>query len=652
MADESNNKTSQSTEKSHVHTACSETPIPKIIAGPILRAVNESGITVWIVTSVLSPIKLVLKDTHGACLFEQELNSTQHQSVQVGERAFIQVLHVQPESKLINGDRYFYDVITVDQSGKETSASVSLKDILYEQHSCMSFVFKSEISNLLHGSCRKPHHQSDDGLLAVDDTLKNAFNNPSDQPDMLILSGDQVYIDDVAGPTLCAIHNVIDQLGLFHEDLPLEGLENSAKLTEHEHGYYQRPMLLPDDVASETVMSYFFAAKKKPIFTSVNANNHLISLAEVIAMYILVWSPEMWQTAIMSDKNIADEFKEKFAQEKADIEAFSQGLYRVRRALAHIPVYMIFDDHDVTDDWNLTRGWEDAVYNHPFAKRIVGNAILGYWLCQGWGNDVDKISPLTEKLSSHFTDSGLINHDETIDAILHWDQWHYTLDTAPKIVVLDTRTQRWRSESSLVKPSGLMDWEALCDLQQELINQPSVIMVSAAPIFGVKLIETVQRIFTFFGKALVVDAENWMAHKGTASVILNIFRHYKTPPNFVILSGDVHYSFVYDITLKFRRNSPHITQITSSGIKNEFPDTLIRWFDRLNRILYGPRSPLNWFTQRRNMTIKHRKPGKQKIRTLYNGSAIGLLKVDKNCKNVDASLLRANGETVKFHQRD
>jgi len=122
-----------------------------------------------------------------------------------------------------------------------------------------------------------------------------------------------------------------------------------------------------------------------------------------------------------------------------------------------------------------------------------------------------------------------------------------------------------------------------------LIGQQSVILVSAAPVFGVKMIETIQKIFTFFGKALVVDAENWMAHKGTASVMLNIFRHYKTPPNFIILSGDVHYSFVYDIELSFRRNSPKITQITSSGIKNQFPHKLLRWFDTLNRLLYSPR---------------------------------------------------------------
>jgi phosphodiesterase/alkaline phosphatase D-like protein len=29
-------------------------------------------------------------------------------------------------------------------------------------------------------------------------------------------------------------------------------------------------------------------------------------------------------------------------------------LPKVRRVLANIPTYMIFDDHDITDDWNIT----------------------------------------------------------------------------------------------------------------------------------------------------------------------------------------------------------------------------------------------------------------------------------------------------------
>ncbi|MFT6344001.1 MAG: hypothetical protein ACJAWQ_001067 [Paraglaciecola sp.] len=584
--------------------------------------------------------------------FDAQLDDKQHCQIQVGVHAFVNFFTLEPNIDILCGSRVSYDIILLDNDGSKSYLGKLIPSLLYLGQAYPSFLIRRQIRQMLHGSCRKPHHDSDDGLVIVDQQIKLGLLDQIEPPDLLMLSGDQVYTDDVAGPTLVAIKQTIDSLGLFHEELEGSTISNSKEIFEHTHCFYQRPELLPDDPSTTNTYSQFFAGKRKPIFTSVNASNHLISLAEVMAMYILTWSPEMWRRVNISDEAIPELFKQKFAEEQTIIENFVAGLDKVRRALAHVRVYMIFDDHDITDDWNLTRGWEDAVYGNLFAKRIVGNALVGYWLCQGWGNDPDKLKPLFESCRAFFTEKGVIQHDMLVQNLLDWEHWHYCLETSPKLVVLDTRTQRWRSESSLSKPSGLMDWEALCELQQELIGQEAVIMVSAAPIFGVKLIETIQRIFTFFGGALTVDAENWMAHKGTASVMLNIFRNRKTPPNFVILSGDVHYSFVYDITLRFRHNSPNITQITSSGIKNEFPDKLLKWFDRLNRILYSKYSPLNWFTQRRNMLVRHRKPNAHKLATLSNGSGIGLLKIDQACSKVEAQQLCTSGKVVTFIKKE
>ena len=196
-----------------------------------------------------------------------------------------------------------------------------------------------------------------------------------------------------------------------------------------------------------------------------------------------------------------------------------------------------------------------------------------------------------------------------------------------------------------------MDWEELSEMQTELMGEPAVIMVSPAPIFGMKLIEVVQRIFTFFGHALTVDAENWMAHRGSANVILNIFRHRKTPQNFVILSGDVHYSFAYDVKLRFRKNSPDIWQITCSGFKNEFPQKLLTVFDRMNRWLYGVKSPLNFLTKRRSMKIIPRIPaGFDDLRSL-NSSGVGRVILDSSGKPKKISVLTAKGSEVEFPER-
>jgi hypothetical protein len=42
-------------------------------------------------------------------------------------------------------------------------------------------------------------------------------------------------------------------------------------------------------------------------------------------------------------------------------QAWKSQCAATRRVLANVPTYMVFDDHDVTDDWNLTRERREAV---------------------------------------------------------------------------------------------------------------------------------------------------------------------------------------------------------------------------------------------------------------------------------------------------
>ena len=615
--------------------------MPQVIAGPIVRKVTSTECHIWVVTSNADSPALNLSANEvvvsGNC---------QRETIRVGKYAFIHLLSFTSSEPFEDTARIGYS-LSFNDDAQQASWENEQRGLLYDGQSSLCFHYTETPETILHGSCRKPHFHSDDALAQVDALHENAFKKQNDFPDLLLMTGDQIYADDVAGPMLKAIHSVIDRLGLYHEALEGAVVTNTNELATHEHGYYEREQLLPQIATNTVLSSIFFGAKKKPVFTSVNAQNHLIGSAEIIAMYLLVWSDTLWADINIDKDGIPPKYLAIFDKEHEALNGFVKQLPQVRRALAHIPTYMIFDDHDVTDDWNLTRGWEQEVYGNPLSKRMIGNALIGYLLCQGWGNAPKKVAPLIAKVQESMGESGLNSHDEIIDDLLDFDQWHYRLDTTPPIEVLDTRTQRWRSESNMNKPSGLMDWEALCDFQHSIIGKESVIVVSAAPIYGVKVIEAIQKVFTFFGKALTVDAENWMAHKGTANVILNIFRHYKTPPDFIILSGDVHYSFVYDVRLRFRRNSPHITQFTCSGLKNAFPDGLIKWLDRLNRVLYRSKSPLNLFTRRRNMSVKAREPSLG-YGELFNGCAIGVLKISQKNTDVQCKALLSNGKEVEF----
>lgn len=590
--------------------------LPPVLVGPLLRRLEPTRLVMWLVGSRALSLTLRLQG-----MKDIALDATMCTVIPVGTHAFIHLIDVPLDTALPWDTLIEYDVL-IDDSGIADWAP----HLLYGDAQSPNFVLRSTIDQLLHGSCRKPHHPAADGLLCVDRLLA-AEHTAIERPALLMMSGDQVYADDVAGPMLRAIHALIQRLGLFDEHLEGAVVSDSARLYEHPASYYHRADLLPALESNETLRERFFGGARKPIFTSSSADNHLVTFAEVMAMYLLVWSPTAWTLIEPKSPALTPERLKRYALEQTRLDAFKAGLGGVGRAMAHLPCLMIFDDHDITDDWNLSAQWEETAYGHPFSKRIIGNALIAYLLCQGWGNNPDAFDGVLEKTralstSGRYLDSTI--QDNLIDDLLRFQNWHYVLPTTPAMVVLDTRTRRWRSEMNLKQPSGLLDWEALSELQQELLDHPSAIIVSPAPIFGVKLIETVQRVFSWCGFPLLVDAENWMAHRGAAQVILNIFRHSRTPGNYVVLSGDVHYSFVYEVLIRHRKAGPRIWQITSSGIKNEFPRALLEWFDRLNRWLYSPRSPLNWLTKRRRMRIvphipEHAEAGER----LWNSAGIG-----------------------------
>ncbi len=602
-------------------------PSEEILAGPILRRVTATRLVLWLASRHRPDLRLILRFPDREPLTLPLAAS--RQTLQVGEHCYIECLDIRFAEPLPEDVAIAYDLQwRGEPEGKWCGIPEWAPDLCYPGEPLPRFVVRHQLGSLLHGSCRKPHHPAEDGLVVADRWLEQRRDRPGEWPALLMLTGDQVYADDVAGPLLTAIHQLIGKLELYPETLTGALVADSRELFEGPWNYYRRDELLPRSQTSVPLRKRFFEGARKPIFTTSNADNHLVTLAEVLAMYLLVWSPTPWEGLTEGEPELSTEHRDRYRAERRELEHFVAGLPRVRRLMAHLPTLMIFDDHDVTDDWNLSADWEQTAYGHPFSKRIIGNALIGYLLCQGWGNDPDAFTGETLALAKAWSrqpDSE--RQDALIEHLLNFQGWHYQLPTEPRLLVLDTRTRRWRSEYRLARPSGLMDWEALTELQNELLHHDAVVMVSPAPVFGVKLIEVIQKVFTWLGKPLLVDAENWMAHRGAARVILNIFRHTHTPGHFVILSGDVHYSFVYTVRLRGGGSNPHLWQITSSGLKNEFPRRLMDGLDRLNRWLYSPRSPMNWFTRRRRLRVAPLRPASaSRGERLLNRAGVGYVR--------------------------
>ncbi|QDF68646.1 alkaline phosphatase family protein [Shewanella sp. SNU WT4] len=617
----------------------------------MLRHSDRSHISLWLVTS--KPLAQLTLSLDNAPYL---LDSSHIEATRLGRHAWQYLIHWRSDQLLALDRAIEYHL----RDSLHGDLFAGIDNLTYDHCRSPSLYLRPRLEQVIHGSCRQPHHHSNDALVAADETLaQGAQALPSQRPDILIMSGDQVYVDDIAGPMLVAIAKVIKMLGLPQESFTGAAIANSQALSYDASALYGRHKnLLPTtNYAGITSVSRWY--RNHPIFTSSMAENHLVSLAEVTALYLLIWSPELWKLLDIPHQlpDLSPANQSRWQQQWQQLLVFKAGLSQVRRLLAHVPVYMIFDDHDITDDWNLTAKWEQAAYDHDFSRRIIGNALIGYSLFQCLGNCPERFSRELKFVSTWLNNVDYealppmlgAEQDNIIHQLLAYNAWGYELNTQPKVVVLDTRTQRWHRESNLAKPSGLMDWEALSQLQMSILDQRQVILVSPAPMFGVKLIEVIQKTVTAIGGSLLVDAENWMAHPGTANTLLSIFRHRRTPEEFVILSGDVHYSFAYDIHIRFRQHGPHIHQITASGFKNQFPEKLLPWFDKCNRWLFGYASPLNWLTRRKRMVIRSLRPNHSKQRRLVNKSGFGRVYFDDKGAPISIQVVHSDLSVSEFY---
>ena len=51
-----------------------------------------------------------------------------------------------------------------------------------------------------------------------------------------------------------------------------------------------------------------------------------------------------------------------------------------------VPSAMIFDDHEVSDDWNISQAWVDEMRAQPWWDERITSAFMAYWLYQHLGN--------------------------------------------------------------------------------------------------------------------------------------------------------------------------------------------------------------------------------------------------------------------------
>ena len=154
----------------------------------------------------------------------------------------------------------------------------------------------------------------------------------------------------------------------------------------------------------------------------------------------------------------------------ANFEEYTQ-LYReswtdppIRWLLSTVPSAMIFDDHDVIDDWNTSLEWvEEMRATDWWDDRVVGG-FMSYVLYQHWGN----LSPDAleeEEIYQRVRDAGdggklLRDYAYKSDREVEGARWSYCRDIGcTRVVMIDSRAGRVLTpgERSMVD-AGEWDW--------------------------------------------------------------------------------------------------------------------------------------------------------------------------------------------------
>ena len=611
--------------------------LPEVLAGPIVRRVEPRSCSVWIALREPSTeVKLTLwrgMQKAGGAAGQVASGNAPAGSASVATRPFGRKLHIAlvtvtlttPVPALEPGAVYAYDLQVGGRGLKQLGllqddpASLALA-LGYETDRLPSFVTppaRAGDTCFCHASCRRTDVPGHDALRGLDELIAASLNTPAERPQQLYLTGDQIYADDLPSRLLEMLspiaHDVIGADEKVGDHLCTLANYPPDDLTDP-------PYDGNDDVPRKLLkFGRRLTVQQFAGFTTTDSN-HLMSFGEYVAMYLAVWNPRVW-----------------FVPDEGPL---TPSLLRVReavpavaRALANVATYMIFDDHDVTDDWNLSQKWMNRVYSKPMGRQIVGNALCAYALFQGWGNDpaafasgrnAELLAQITARFGSP-TGPYPQGSDNPMQQLLglitatpaQQVSWNYRVPAPTTLtIVLDTRTRRKFAGQGYQPPDLLgQNRDAQLPAGPLTDGREMLFVVSAAPVIGPDVIDSIgwpaAQIAidaAHLGKGLdeaavafpeingtyereprpnigteKYDAEGWSANEPAREEFLKRLAAY---PAAAILSGDVHFSctVVMDHYRKGVEKPSRIVQLTCSPAHNVFKP-VVRLLVRQNPVL-------------------------------------------------------------------
>jgi PhoD-like phosphatase len=252
-------------------------------------------------------------------------------------------------------------------------------------------------------------------------------------------------------------------------------------------------------------------------------------------------------------------------------EAWSDPL--IRWLFSTVSTSMVWDDHDMSDDWNISRSWhEEMDRKHWWHERAVGG-IMSYWIYQHVGNlsprDLDEENEIYAKVRANpDATEELREWAKSIDSTAAGTRWSFCRDVdGVRAIFMDSRAARVLTrERRSMFDDEVWDWiveHAGGDFDHLLIGTTVPYLLSPSfhhlEAWNERLCDgawggLVARASERLRRA--VDFDHWAAFQFSFRRMRELLEEVgygkrgKAPATITILSGDVHHAYLCDVAFR------------------------------------------------------------------------------------------------------
>ncbi|MCA1739538.1 MAG: alkaline phosphatase family protein [Actinobacteria bacterium] len=265
----------------------------------------------------------------------------------------------------------------------------------------------------------------------------------------------------------------------------------------------------------------------------------------------------------------------------------------VRWLLSTVPSAMIFDDHEVGDDWNISEVWVEEMREKPWWNEQIIGGYASYWIYQHLGNlspEELETEDLFQKIKAA-DDAGPLLHEFAYET--HREpagkRWSFYRDFGnTRLVMVDSRGGRVleKGHRSMVNANqwGWVEEHATGGFDHLLLGTSVPVLLGpgmhhlqawneavCSGVWGEQVTgwaENVRRS---------QDLDHWSSFRESFDALTALIQTVgagergDSPSSVVVLSGDVHHGYLAEATFGNGRVESPIYQAVCSPLRNSLP---------------------------------------------------------------------------------